>query len=453
MALINKLNNIGDAIRAKTGKEDKLTLEQMVTEIAAIETGGSEPAVVEALVVTENGTYTPSEGVDGFSPVTVEVPTGAIEIPDEVLTFSNISGTYLFANDRFSWFINNYGDRIITEELTMPTDNLFLNSKNITKIPFSINFMYNDRLSSFVIDLSSWFEGCINLVGLPHTNKLKVKNMDNIFKGCYRLKEIPSYFYENWDWFMDTFTGPYEGGNRNNQFRDCYSLRKIPMDFLAHGNKAMTGTYSCLYYGAFYGCYTLDEIVDLPIPYTATWTSNAFVNTFYACYRLKNMTFALQEDGTPYTMNWKSQTIDLSKYVGYCNWTGNGSGVSSEDLTEAQKKTISTDITKYNSGITVDKMVYNDATYQALKDDPDWYYVKPASGDKEPYYSRYNHDSAVETINSLPDTSAYLASAGGTNTIKFTGAAGSKTDGGAINTLTEEEIAVATAKGWTVTLV
>jgi hypothetical protein len=60
-------------------------------------------------------------------------------------------------------------------------------------------------------------------------------------------------------------------------------------------------------------------------------------------------------------------------------------------------------------------------------------------------YARYNHDSAVNTINSLPDTSAY-----GTNTIKFRGIAGSATDGGAINTLTEEEIAVATAKGWTV---
>jgi hypothetical protein len=67
-------------------------------------------------------------------------------------------------------------------------------------------------------------------------------------------------------------------------------------------------------------------------------------------------------------------------------------------------------------------------------------------------YSRYNHDSAVRTINSLPDASAYLATTSGTNTIKFRGEAGSSTDGGAINTLTAEEIAVATAKGWTVSL-
>ena len=98
----------------------------------------------------------------------------------------------------------------------------------------------------------------------------------------------------------------------------------------------------------------------------------------------------------------------------------------------------------YNSGLTLDKKVTDDTTYQALKNDPDWYTLK-----KE--YSRYNHDSAVATINSLPDTSAYIAEKGGTNTIRFMGNAGSATDGGAINTLTEEEIAVATAKGWTIT--
>jgi hypothetical protein len=64
--------------------------------------------------------------------------------------------------------------------------------------------------------------------------------------------------------------------------------------------------------------------------------------------------------------------------------------------------------------------------------------------------SVYNHDSAVETINSLPDTSAFLAEAGGTNTIQFHSDQGANTEGGAIGNLTAEEIAVAAAKGWTV---
>ena len=104
-------------------------------------------------------------------------------------------------------------------------------------------------------------------------------------------------------------------------------------------------------------------------------------------------------------------------------------------------------ITDHNSGITYDKCItVNNINDPDAVNDPDAFTVQVE-------YSRYNHDSAVATINSLPDTSAYLATAGGTNTIKFKGASGSGTDGGAINTLTAEEIAVATAKGWTVTLV
>ena len=176
----------------------------------------------------------------------------------------------------------------------------------------------------------------------------------------------------------------------------------------------------------FYNCYTLDEIKGLN-PQTGTMTSNMFQYTFRGCYRVKDIIFATQDDNIPYSVNWKNQTIDLDGY-----YTGFASNASN--------------IINYNSGITVDKEVTDDTTYQALKNDADWFTCDVA-------YSRYNHDSAVNTINSLPDTSAYLATAGGTNTIKFNSVNGESTDGGAINTLTAEEIAVATAKGWTVTLV
>jgi hypothetical protein len=112
---------------------------------------------------------------------------------------------------------------------------------------------------------------------------------------------------------------------------------------------------------------------------------------------------------------WANQVIDLSKQAGW--------GTSTQ--------------TNYDKT----KEVKDDATYQALKDDPDWWTNNVA-------YSRYNKESAVRTLNSLPDTTAT-----GSNTIKFKGEAGSLTDGGAINTLTEEEIAVAAAKGWTVSFV
>lgn len=45
MALTDKLTAIADAIREKTGGEDKLTLEQMAEEIANIQVGADLSAV------------------------------------------------------------------------------------------------------------------------------------------------------------------------------------------------------------------------------------------------------------------------------------------------------------------------------------------------------------------------------------------------------------------------
>lgn len=69
MAITDKVCAIADAIRGKTGGTDPLTLDQMAEQISAIKT---DP-VLEPLAITENGDYTPGEGVDGFSAVSVNV--------------------------------------------------------------------------------------------------------------------------------------------------------------------------------------------------------------------------------------------------------------------------------------------------------------------------------------------------------------------------------------------
>ena len=71
MALTDKLVSIANAIRSKTGKTDTLTLDQMPTEIEGIQT--ETPVIIKPLSVTENGTYEAPDGVDGYSPVTVNV--------------------------------------------------------------------------------------------------------------------------------------------------------------------------------------------------------------------------------------------------------------------------------------------------------------------------------------------------------------------------------------------
>lgn len=437
----SSLTNIANAIRDKNHEVTKYKPSEMPAAISRIKT--TDP-VFDKLTVTENGKYTPPAEIDGYNEVDVNVQPNLTSInitangtytPTDTDGFNEVNVAvegiptdaeltitgncqYRFSNGGWDWFINKYGNRVTTNNITDASD--MFSSSTVSTIPFELNF--SQGVSSYLI--SSIFSGCRNLTSVPKINNCKPSSMEYFFSSCNKLRYIPEDIATWFDWsYLDSSTSEWTG-SRGNSFSHCYSLRHVPMDFLSHGNPVVYSGYSIYYYG-FQNCYVLDEILNLPNPhYNATWTSNAFLYTFDYCSRLKNLTFALNpETNAPYVVKWKNQTIDLSGQI------GRGSSTSA--------------FTSYNSGITADKAVKDDATYQALKDDPDWFTIKAE-------YSRYNHDSAVATINSLPDTSAYLATAGGTNTIKFEGASGSSTDGGAINTLTEAEIAVASAKGWTV---
>lgn len=402
MALISKLESIGNAIREKTGKTELLTLDQMPIEIAAIETGGG----------------------------------GGEELPDEAFVFSGDCGG-IFSNNRWAWFLEKYGDKITTEGIT-DSSNMFNGANEIEEIPFDLNFN-----NSAFGPLNNMFTGCSKLQVIGKIKNAYPSNLSSIFEDCRNLRELPEFINLN----MSRIYG-YRLSSIGGMFRGCSSLRRVPEELLKkiYTPLATGSSYPLFYYG-FYCCTMLDEIIGLN-PQTGSLTSNAFTSTFQSCNRVKELIFATQEDGTPYSVNWKNQTIDCSSSFGYVLNYKSSNPTSSEEWDEAtaENRIKSSAVLNNNSGITIDKAIYNAATYAALKDDPDAFCINDETVDG-PRYSRYNHDSAVNTINSLPSTS---------NTgcvIKFKGAAGSATDGGAINTLTEEEIAVATAKGWTVTLV
>lgn len=395
----------------------------------------AEPAVIEALEITANGTYTAPDGVDGYSPVTVNVAQDGGPPEEAFLVTGDCS--FRFANGGWDWFINQHGSKITTENINNATS-MFASSKE--DIPFELNFINGGCGCSYLFQFSgmthipaidfkqtntykastSMFQNSDKLKSIGKISNFYPENLSNMFSKCYNLRYLPEM--ENWNLSR---IQTYNYGAADHMFADCRSLRSIPETLMESLYGIWTSSYTNIFYCCFQNCFCLDEIRGL-VGCTTSATSHMFYATFDYCYRLKDVIFAT-DNGTPYVRNWKNQTIDLSSTVGYCL----------DGSTNPQKN-----ILNYNSGITADKEVVDDATYQALKNDPDWFTCKLA-------YSRYNHDSAVNTINSLPDVSA----SGATSVIKFRGAAGSLTDGGAINTLTEEEIAVAVAKGWTVTLV
>ena len=356
--------------------------------------------------------YTPQELLNKL----VELPFAKDAIPNSA---KHLTGdcTSLFASGNWDWFIEQCGEDIRTEMIET-TDRMFSNSK-VKSITFDLNCI--DGCIA-----SQTFYQCVNLEHLPNITG-RLRNFYALLYCCYRIREIPEQWATGIDWdYINTNTEWF--WTRMTQFFDsCFSLRSIPKILIKRLYGASNSSNACN--SIFNYCTSLEEIEGFRGP-NATLSDNCLDN-FRNCHRLTRLVFDYEDEATntPRTQNWKGQTIDLSSGIGYVD-------------SQYNRKYI----LDYNSGITADKEVTNNTTYQALKNDPDWFTCKVE-------YSRYNHDSAVETINSLPDTSAYLAANGGTNTIKFKGDSGSATDGYAISNLIEEEIAVAAAKGWTVSLV
>ena len=334
-------------------------------------------------------------------------------VPSEAFVIGENQGNYKFAYNNWNWFIEQYGNNITTNNIV--GSYMFTQSSNLETIPFELNIKSN---------ANSMFTNCKNLKSIGNISfpESGCTAFFNLFYDCEKLRNLPNIT----NFFITATTGNSQSGI----FSNCYSLRTVS-NYLSEFYKNVPTTKqiyasNSLYYELFNNCYALDEVNNISVVLGKIASGNAFYNTFTKCYRLKNITFQ-KVNNQPVVAQWSGQTIDLSSYIGYTNLPSR----------------ITTD---YNSGIKTNKKVNSATTYQNLKNDPDWFTDNVA-------YSRYNHDSALATIQSLPDTSAYLATAGGTNTIKFKSKSGSSTEGGAINTLTEEEIAIATAKGWTITFI
>lgn len=377
------------------------------TEITRI---NSAKTAIATSIGNKGVTVPSTTKLDGYAALIDSIPTGGGSIPTEALTLTG-SFTNRFAKNYWNWFIDNYGSQITTSGINGGLDCAFLSSSSLMEIPFIINGLATTEQSC-----SQTFYGCTALKSIGGMNNIQPNNLAYFFYGCSNLREIPTG-YDTWNF---SILHSYTYAHNNNMFQNCYSLRSIPKAFLQE--LYVIATIASYHFEQMFNACTSLNTIDGLFPTTTKLTSNIFTSTFNNCSRIKDMLFAT-DNGTPYSRTWSNQTIDLSQYVGYVT------------------PSYSVFITDYNSGITKSTKITDATTYASLKDNVD-------SWTNDINYSRYNHTSAVNTINSLPNCSA-----GSGNVIKFKSGSGALTDGGAVSTLTEAEIAVATAKGWTVTLV
>ena len=379
------LTSIGDAIREKTGKQDLLSPSQMVTEIGNISVGGGGDSDIEVRYDIED--------YDG----------------------SATNATYAFAGSNNLLKIaleHNWIDKNISANLSGTNITGMFYKTRLTDWPFILTFNLN--WSNATLNNTNFFSGSTiqtisGKILIPDKTTTAKQSFFANMRYLQRLDEPICIYTED--------NTPVTVNSGYQAFSNCCSLRTINPNIISSCKPNSKDTH---YIMGFQNCYVLESIGGIQWT-NSSYSSNTIGGIAYHCNRLKSFTFAMNGSEVQ-IKNYKSQTLDLSQEVG---WGSN------PDLI----------VTHYSSGLTTETKVTNDETYQLLKDNPDYWTC-------DYRYSRYNHDSAVETINSLPDTHDY-----GTNTIKFYGSAGELTDGGAINTLTPEEIAVATEKGWTVSLV
>ena len=454
------LNNIGDAIREKTGRNYKIPPAQMPTEIKSILSNNISP-----ITIRTNGTYNPPVGVDGYAPVVVDLP---IEngIPVDKNVFANFyenewrdenydwhhetrnwadTGSY-HGNKIRDWVFDNFYHEI--REYMDPIGNAYSFSNACERFCYNNTHMEFLDLEIACSNFESMFEGCTNLKGFNFDgsggSSSVISNCRNMLKNCHNFR-----LFDDYETYPDV-PGPYipeEGGlvilgtidfsnfvnlRIDGAFNGCYSLRRIP-NFGYRKKAYNTNNIHGTLVETFRHCHALDNIQDFPLPVETyvNYTDFIFYNTFVECFRLNKLTFLTDEKNQPFVADWSGQTIDLSKYVGYAYR-------KEYDGKDA--------LFGFNAYLVPGYEIKDEESYLRNKDEIRSFTYNVG-------YSRYNKTSAIETINTLPDTSAAVAGTGRTNTIKFTGIAGELTNGGAIQTLSDTDIAVAAAKGWTVAYV
>ena len=177
-----------------------------------------------------------------------------------------------------SMFYNCYSLTAIPQldtSLVTNMSNMFYNCYALTSIP-QLN-------TSSVTNMSYMFYNCYSLTAIPQLDTSSVKNMNSMFYSCYSLTSIPQ---------LDTSSVK----NINRLFYNCYSLTSIPqlntssatsMNDMFHNCYALTSipqldTSSVTNMNdMFYNCYSLTSIPQLN---TSSVTGMTYM--FYNCYSL-----------------------------------------------------------------------------------------------------------------------------------------------------------------------
>ena len=157
--------------------------------------GSSAPIKLQGLIARENGTYTPDEGYDGYSEVLVDVTEPAeVFVVPDGMKFSKSTFTTLPEGLDFS---NVTDMSYIFSECTSLQTITSLNTSNATSMYYL-------------------FGKCENLASIPLLDTANVTDMSYMFYQCKNIDTIPLFDTSN-------------VANMTNMFFQTHSLKTIPL--------------------------------------------------------------------------------------------------------------------------------------------------------------------------------------------------------------------------------
>ena len=174
----------------------------------------SREPVLESLSITENGSYTPSNGVDGYNSVTVNVKSGGTGFDTTGIT--NIDNLYNAST------VESVDMRLFNFDSVNSMATMFGNAKNLENVSFatqafpkncnSTGYMFYGCTALKTTNISDWFNP-----------KVQVESMNAMFSGCSNLTSNISFHNVDFVYgcyLQDLFNGcaSYTG----NPFQYCY---------------------------------------------------------------------------------------------------------------------------------------------------------------------------------------------------------------------------------------
>lgn len=189
-----------------TRNTQEITPDTGYTGLSKVTVKGYVPKVANK-TITQNGVYSAEEeGLDGYDIVKVE--TSGVDI-DNYFDKNIIGGTYMnpgWKQNIKKWrsplyvtegtstaymFRDFIFDETMLPEVIFPSNEvslyqMFYNAKKLKEIPWLINITAKE-------DMSSAFEGCVNLVKLNKINCEKVTNISGVFNSVSNLTDFGGF--------------------------------------------------------------------------------------------------------------------------------------------------------------------------------------------------------------------------------------------------------------------